>query len=200
MHLARWMGHILAGLKADLLFKHVPAEVLSATQLLILQRINRIMVHVIIRFWFQATLAADAPSNTLELYQELLKYRRIDKELADLCIAKLQRHLWFAAEEFAPWGLASEKVSPAEKSEIAACLLEQPRDQLRTGPPKMPPLALISTLASRIGPQSWHFFHRLNISPEFLSEPVETWPQIPAFQKFQEFIDNVHIVNDVAER
>jgi hypothetical protein len=30
IHLARWMGTLLAGIKADLLSKHVPANIMSA--------------------------------------------------------------------------------------------------------------------------------------------------------------------------
>jgi hypothetical protein len=200
IHMARWMGTIIAGLKADLLFKHVPGHVMTAEDLKKLQRINKLMVHVLLRFWFQATLAADAPFNTLELCQELNAYRRVDKELAEVCLAKVKKHAWFDAEEFIPFGLASDKVSAEEKAAIAARLLEQPKDQLRPGPPVMLTITPTTTLSLLIGPQSWHFFDRLGISSDFLSEPVATWASIPAFTKFENFVDNVHIVNDIAER
>jgi hypothetical protein len=173
---------------------------MTADDLKKLQRINRLMIHVLLRFWFLATLSSDAPSNQLGLYQELLAYRQIDPQLADACIAKLQRHLSYLTEELVVFSLASETVSDDEKKEIALRLLEQPQDQLRPGPPKMPPLTPSTTLSSHVGPQSWHFFHRLHINSHFLSEPVSTWPQIPAFQKFERFVDDAHVVNDIAER
>jgi hypothetical protein len=200
IHMARWLGSIMAGLKADLLSKHFPADVMSAEDLLKLQRINKLMVHVLLRFWFQAMLAADAPFNSLELCRGLTAYKKVDKELAGVCLAKVKKHLWFGTEEFIPFGLASDKVSAEEKSAIASRLLEQPKDQLRPGPPVMPTVTPSTTLSSLVGPQSWHFFHRLGISSDFLSEPVATWPFIPAFQKFENFVDNAHIVNDIAER
>jgi hypothetical protein len=79
IHSARWMGSLLAGLKAELLKKHVPVEVLSPERLRGLRRINKLMTHIIIRYWFKATHSADAPFNQLELVKELTAYTKIDK-------------------------------------------------------------------------------------------------------------------------
>jgi hypothetical protein len=49
--------------------------------------INQIMIHIIIRYWFESAMTADAAINQLELYQELVVYREVDRELADFCIA-----------------------------------------------------------------------------------------------------------------
>jgi hypothetical protein len=59
--------------------------------------------------------------------------------------------LWFEAA-FCISSLVSKKVSVAEKANKAKKLLEQPTDQLKTGPPAMPPLTPQSTLNSCIGP------------------------------------------------
>jgi hypothetical protein len=80
-----------------------------------------------------ANRAEDAPQNQLDLYHELVAFRRFDRVLADAIIAKLFRHLWYTSEEMVPWALASSKTSNEEKAKIAGRLLEFPRDQLRRG-------------------------------------------------------------------
>lgn len=64
----------------------------------------------------------------------------------------------------------------------------------------MPPLEPTSELASRIGPQSRHFFEALHIGTQWLDEPTDTWSDIPAFQRFKNFACNIPVSNDAAER
>jgi hypothetical protein len=92
------------------------------------------MIHIIIRYWLEYAMTANATINQLELYQELLAYRKVDRELADVCIAKVQKHLYlyYTAEEMIVLGLVSKKVSAAERANMAKKLLEQPADQLKT--------------------------------------------------------------------
>jgi hypothetical protein len=94
----------------------------------------------------------------------------------------LLRILWFEAA-FCISSLVSKKVSVAEKANMAKKLLEQPTDQLKTGPPVMPPLTPESTLTSRIGPQSWHFLKRLDLDTTFLSKALDTWEDDTSCQK-----------------
>jgi hypothetical protein len=105
---------------------------MSAEDLKRLHRINKIMIHIIIRYWFESAMTADAAINQLEQYQVLLAYRKVDRELADVCIAKVQKHLYlylyYTAEEIIVLGLVSKKVSAAEKADMAKKLLEQPAD------------------------------------------------------------------------
>ena len=64
----------------------------------------------------------------------------------------------------------------------------------------MDPLEPGDTLISRIGYQSHHFFSALHIGVAWLSEPVDTWPDIPAYQKLRNFAKNLPICNDATER
>ena len=64
----------------------------------------------------------------------------------------------------------------------------------------MPPLSPGYSLASRVGPQSLHFFEALSIQTYFLQEPVDDWVKIPAFIKFSSFVGNVPLNNDSTER
>jgi hypothetical protein len=121
------------------------------------------MTHVIIKFWFSANQTANAPKNLLDVYKELVLWRRFDRPLANAVIDRLQRHLYLLSEETTPFSLAATNVSPQEKAEIAQALMHQPRGHLHPGVPAMPELTPTTTLASRIGPQSWHFFEAMKI-------------------------------------
>ena len=79
-------------------------------------------------------------------------------------------------------------------------IVKQPSDGLTRGAVKMPPLDPSATLASRIGPQSLHFFKALKVGTTWLGEPVESWEEIPAFQKFSKFARSVPVANDMCER
>ena len=43
-------------------------------------------------------------------------------------------------------------------------------------------------------------FHALSIDTKFLEEPVETWDQNPAYKKFETFVEQLPITNDISKR
>ena len=63
----------------------------------------------------------------------------------------------------------------------------------------MPKLVPGCTLASRVGPQSVHFFEVLGINCAFLDEPISNWPNLPPYQKFCKFVKNLPLTNDHTE-
>ena len=75
-----------------------------------------------------------------------------------------------------------------------------PKLQLSPGAIKMPALKPGIRLCDRVGPQSHHFFHCLSIEIDFLSQPVESWNDNPAYQKFCRFVDCLPVTNDESER
>ena len=83
---------------------------------------------------------------------------------------------------------------------MAKAILELSLDQLKKGKMEMKSLVPAVTLASRIGPQSTHFFHALGVGTTWLAKPVETWSDIPGFLKLQSFAKNLPVSNDVTER
>ena len=64
----------------------------------------------------------------------------------------------------------------------------------------MRPLTPESTLVSRLGDQSPYFFVALGVGFEWLSEPVDTWEEIPAYQSFKAFAKDVPVDNAATER
>ena len=88
-----------------------------------------------------------------------------------------------------------------QKRDIADAIVALPRDQLAPGAVRMlTRLGPEPCLSECVGPQSLHFFRALSISTEFLEEPVESWGQIPAYQKLKSFVLNMPVTNDESER
>ena len=71
---------------------------------------------------------------------------------------------------------------------------------LRSGTPKMVPLTTSTTLCSRLGSQSLHFFSALGVSRRWLKEPVESWEGIPEYKRLRDFAHNVPVSNESTER
>ena len=71
------------------------------------------------------------------------------------------------------------------------------KDGSRQGAMKITALEPNSTLASRNGEQSPHFFATLRVGYSWLDEPVETWPEN---QKLHKFAHHLRVDNATTER
>ena len=151
-----------------------------------LERVNRILSLILVRHFFSTSNAADAAFHQLDVYEDLLIFRQYDQPLADAVINRMQTHLWYASPEFVVFSIASRHVSDAEKQELGAAILAQPRDKLKPGKVAMTPLTAGASLSSRVTDQSPHFFTALGINMLFLDEPARDWPQIPEYIKFSQ--------------
>ena len=89
---------------------------------------NKIMTHVIVKFWFESKSAADMPFNVIQLYKDLLDYKRFDKEMADNVIKCLERHLRNCSEENVVLALASDKVEERERERVYTCIFSMTQE------------------------------------------------------------------------
>ena len=51
-----------------------------------------------------------------------------------------------------------------------------------------------------MGPDSWYFFHILQLDPAFLTTDVSTWLAHPAYKEALINLEAINVVNDSAER
>ena len=112
----------------------------------------------------------------------------------------MSNHLWYTAQEFVVFALVSDLVTNDDKKALASAISRQPGGQCKPGRVDMPKLVPGCTLASRVGPQSVHFFEVLGINRAFLDEPLSNWPNLPPYQKFCKFVKNLPLTNDHTER
>ena len=145
-----------------------------------------------------STSAADAPVNDLQLIQDMFKYEILDPQIAEAVLQKMEKHRWYLTQETA---LFSSRLSDKQKRDIAAQLhaTEKP-DSFRRGKPVFQLVTTKTTLVHLIGPESHLLFDILNIRPDWLLDPVESWPENDDYQKALEYVANLKVANDVAER
>ena len=76
--------------------------------------------------------------HNLEFIHDLIDYREVDLEVADVALNKLTNHRWYLTQEIVPFSLFSKHASMTDsvKEEVAAALhaSEKP-NKLRVGKP-----------------------------------------------------------------
>ncbi|KAG7169139.1 hypothetical protein Hamer_G031556 [Homarus americanus] len=195
-HHARWMAKIIYYLKIYM-FSHQLE--LSSDLCVKLQRMAIFVSLLYTPAWLKSPVAEDAPVNDLQLHHELLRYRAVDCEVADAALAVASRHLWYLRPQTVVLSLCSEKLSAAEKKEMATKLscLEETNDYANDN------LVIQQTtrLSDMIDERSWMIFKEHHVcGTAWLMSPVEDWEKNEEFMKLKDFSRSLKVTNDVAER
>ena len=197
---ARWMAcNIYAG-KMYMFLNHMSYNDETVRKL---HRINTFLSLFYTSAWMKASIGADAPINDLHLFKDMISYRDIDYELANVVIDKMENHFWYLTEEVVPFALFSKlpEMTSDFKQEIASKLLNTPvPERLRMGKPVFRKISSDTSLLDLIGPESNTLFQCLGISKEWLAKPLADWPSDQEFQVAENFVHSVKVVNDPAER
>ena len=165
-------------------------------------RFGRYAVLYYIPDFLLSSSGRDAAFNDLQLYKALLKYREVDRELADSALNTFNRHLWYLAPQTVLFALFSNRVSDDMKSRMASRLLTLDRKESPTlGVPKFPVLTAETELCDLITEESWDFFDVVNSDPlPWLTKRVCEWESYADYNKVKTFVSTVKVVNDCAER
>ena len=143
----------------------------------------------------------DAAVNDLGLYTKLKEFQQVDKLLAEEALATLSRHLWYLSPTTVLFSLASEKLDDDDKSSIAARLLSlQKPEKIKLGYPDFPKLTDKTELRDLVTPDSWQLFDILKMSPDWLALPPAEWDSNPDYTEFRNFVRQMKVTNDCAER
>jgi hypothetical protein len=199
IHQARWMA---CNVYAGKMFMFSRAMHYDADFIVKLERMNTFLALFHTPAWLKASIGSDAPVNDLQLVHDLIYFREIDQEVADVALEKLTNHRWYLSQEVVPFSLFSKHTSMTDsvKEEIAAALQATAMpDNFRLGKPLFQNIARDITLKSLIGPESHTLFAALNVNTCWLSKPVHLWPSDPDFVQAEQFVRHVKVVNDAAE-
>ncbi|KAG0723910.1 hypothetical protein GWK47_041758 [Chionoecetes opilio] len=166
-----------------------------------LERLNLFLGLFYTPMWMSSTLAADAPANDLQFMKDMMKFKRTDPEIAQAVLQKLENHKWYLTQEVVPFALFGSRLSDKEKQDIAAKrhATEKP-DSFQTRETYVPSVTAKTTLADLVGPESHLLLDTLGIEYDWLLQPVATWPRSDDYSKALEYVSNVKVVNDIAER
>ena len=130
-----------------------------------------------------------------------------DRELAIAVLTSVYRHMWYLSEELVVLALADNGCDDDVKSRMAARLLAcgQPR-RFAPGKPVMKMDLLQNKQADTpqlyqfIGRRSWLIFHLLELESAWLALPVNEWQADVGYMRFKQYVSNINVVNDAAER
>ena len=99
------------------------------------------------------------------------------------------------------FSLCSTLLSFSEKEEIALKILSFGRPaEFNPGKPGLPALDPDKCLADFVGENSWPVFSILSQDGSWLELPPQDWAKSLDYQKFEQYVATVKVVNDPAER
>ena len=215
MHRARWMAKVLYSIKISLLQNQIAqlatGKITSRHQPEKIRDFVTFVALIYSSWWLQCSVAIDAPWNDLQFFKNLLQYSQVSALISKSAVKAFERHLWYLTAEMVPLALFSSKVPAEHKASLATSLLAvktsgpctHPNDRYGSGfgKPKFPEkITPRTTLSELVGPDSWYFFHILQLDPAFLTTDVSTWPAHPAYKEALINLEAINVVNDSAER
>ena len=146
----------------------------------------------------------DAPINDLNFLHDMLMYKNEDPIIADSAFNKLSLHQWYLTQETVAFSFFSQHPLLANemKESMAFQLLSiSPPDEFRKGITVFKRnINKCSTLCDFIGPETWFIFECLRMDKDRLYDKPEQWIACESFKKGQNFVANIKVVNDAAER
>ena len=113
MHQARWMAKAIYSLKVwpfRFQFKLTPWKTNGLLHLYLF------LANIYIKFWFQASVASNAPRNDLHMHQLLHSYP--DQDISEATSQKLAGQLWYLSEDSIVLSLFNAEVPLDTKCEI----------------------------------------------------------------------------------
>ena len=173
MHQVRWMANNIYAGKMYMFSKQMG---FYDDMVVKLMRMNVSLAYFYTPAWLKVSWGADVPIKDLQFIHDMIDFRSVDEDIADVVINKLCNHLWYLSEEVAPFASFSKHplITHALKKEMADQLLLTPvPENFRLGKPIFKKIGCETTLTNLIGPESHSLFHILKMSTEWLFKPVE---------------------------
>lgn len=119
MHHARWMSKALYSLKIYLFRKQFN---LPENQMQGLGVMNVFLIRYYIKLWFQSSDPCVAARIDLQFIQDMIRYIKVDANMARLILQKFSRHLWYLSEEAIGMAFFDETISNEIKTKMVAKL------------------------------------------------------------------------------
>ena len=198
-HHARWMSVLLYCPKmyafSDQIEDYDPVMVKKLEEVLTFTSL------IYSKYWMCLPKGRDAPVLDLQLFKDFVSLRDVMPAVAVAAEKVLRRHPWYLTEEACVFSLCSTLLSFSEEEEIALKILSFGRPaEFNPGKPGLPALDPDKCLADFVGENSWPVFSILSQDGSWLELPPQDWAKSLDYQKFEQYVATVKVVNDPAER
>lgn len=167
------------------------------------------MAHFIALFYtktfLRTRIACFAPINDFYFFKAILWYKEDCDDIANSVLKSCKRHCWYLTEELVIFAIFNEHLSSFTRYLLAKTLFNTPKpNNFVLGKPKFPNFTTeLPFLSSFISPRSWLLFSLMGLSncqTDWLQLPVEYWDLMENYRTIKNFINQLEVVNDCAER
>ena len=205
-HHARWMSKALYYLKMKLLLNIFKMSDEEKEQV---EEISKFVVTLYVKAWFQSPLPTAAARNDLSFLVNMSRYRLLTKPTIALSLLQgCFRHLWYLTPQTIVFAMADSYLSDNQREGMARKLHGLERKKVKGGRPPFPFIDLggsvtgLPDMIPLISSESWLVFDLLGLSgsQDWMTIPVSFWDHFEDFRRFREFVENISVCNDIADR
>lgn len=206
-HSARFMAYGIYTLKLEMLSSQLDLSQDDITS------IHRMAIFVALFYaeqFLKSRLASISPAQDLKYLHYIQLYRVLDDKGAEVVTQSLKNHLWYLTAELVIFSLFDSELPDTVRKNIVFKLLSFTRPKhFAHGKPKFPsidtdsPIDYPDQLVSFVGPRFWLLFHLLKMDGaalDWMKAPVKYWQRMVGYQKIEEIVRSLEVVNDCAER
>ncbi|KAL4120447.1 hypothetical protein QTP88_013138 [Uroleucon formosanum] len=201
IHHAPWMSKAIYSIKIFLFrneFKLTLKENNALRDLCIF------IVRIYIKQWFCTRAAALAPNMDLQFIKDIILYEVIDEQISKSALKKMCGHLWYLTPEATSLAFFDDKVSSQTKIKMVKAMQSHDIESEANKRIILKPNEIYDyankDINDFISIQSSNFFNRFGIPMDFLNLDPKLWNENDQYKKSKELVNNINVVNDIAER
>lgn len=159
------------------------------------------VVKFYVKYWFTCTIAAHAPANDLEFLESLQKYRKVDREIADAAILKIAGHTWYLSDILVGLAFFDNRIDNQTKKKMVKALSNEGNgaNDIQNGNITATSRVSIVTLISNRTVKLFQILSGEENHP-FLTMNPSQWSSDAQYNKMNEIVKDLAVVNDSAER
>lgn len=198
MSKARWMSRLIYALKLYLFQSQFD---LSEEEIDNLETFCVFGSVFYIKNWIRTPFLREAGNDDLAFYNNMHFFKKFHKKCAESVIKKIENHTWYLSGELIGISLFSQDVAIEEKRKIVDSILSIAKPDWQKRCFKAQGISIKMGLADFVNCSTLPALEALGVAVEemLLSDP-ESWKSKEFYETAESKLDNLIVINDVAER
>jgi hypothetical protein len=204
----RFMAKAIYYIKMFMLLPQlIERQLVTEVDVMVIERMSKFIILLYGQYFLQTALTTSAPRLDLQFWRNAKRYEVIDVEISEAVVKSVHRQMFYLTEELVLLALCDKNTSNSEKEELVRALLEQDRPQNFVPKKTDFKVHLLLNkshdeprLSHFVGPRSWLMFDLFDVNVMWMQYPPENWAEIEDFKRFNNLLNGIVCVNDVAER
>lgn len=192
---ARWMQKAIYSLKMYLF-----REETEVRDIKLLEDICLFIVFVYIPYWFNSTIAFHSLKNDIGFMENINKFGKKNKTIADKALAKFKDHLWYMGYHPAALGFFDDRMSLTDKRKMWNELQKDKKATDESNRRLVPQAKKTYKLEDCVSQSTREFFEIMKLDMSFLEKDPKEWTGDESYEKTKNQISYIHVVNDAGER